>query len=94
MAVPGDSPVATSVTVNGGYYTFTELISGTYFVVITSSNFALGGVLRDYRSSDPTILESNNPADNERDVQSSFGSRTSVRARQTAGDCSTAPGDS
>ena len=35
-----------------------------------------------------------NPADNVRDVQISFGSRTSVRARQTAGDCSTAPGDS
>jgi len=35
-----------------------------------------------------------NPADNARDVQISFGSRTSVRSRQTAGDCSAAPGDS
>ena len=36
----------TMLTTSDGYYTFTELISGTYFVVITSSNFALGGVLR------------------------------------------------
>ena len=34
------------------------------------------------------------PADNVRDVQISFGSRTSVRNRQTAGVCSAAPGDS
>jgi type IV fimbrial biogenesis protein FimT len=34
------------------------------------------------------------PADNVRDVQISFGSRTSVRSRQTAGDCSAAPSDS
>ena len=35
-----------------------------------------------------------NPADNVRDVQISFGSRTSVRMRQTGGDCSAAPGNS
>jgi len=49
---PGvDTFVATSTTLPGGYYTFSNLSYGGYVVVITATNFAGGGVLADYLSS-------------------------------------------
>ncbi len=52
----GDAFVTTTQTINGGYYTFTNLlpttgITSTYLVVITSSNFITGGPLAGYWSS-------------------------------------------
>jgi len=52
----GDTFVAYSDTVNGGYYTFTELApstnnSTTYIVVLSSTNFVAGGPLYGYYSS-------------------------------------------
>ena len=52
----GDTFVAYSDTVNGGYYTFTELApstnnSTTYIVVLSSTNFSTGGPLHGYYSS-------------------------------------------
>ena len=49
-----DTLVATSVTVNGGYYTFTDLYPGGYFVVLPASNFTAGGALVNYQNSTPT----------------------------------------
>ncbi len=48
----GDSLVTSATTDAGGLYTFTNQISGTYVVVITSTNFASGGALFNYQSSD------------------------------------------
>ena len=63
---PGvDVKVATSTTVAGGYYTFTNLIPGDYLVVLPASNFVSGGVLVGYRSSDPTSATPNNNVDND-----------------------------
>jgi len=61
---PGiDVKVATSTTVAGGYYTFTNLIPGDYVVVLPASNFASDGALAGYRSSDPTNTAPNNNVD-------------------------------
>ena len=40
-----DTAVSNTLTANGGYYTFTNLFSGTYLVQIPPSNFAGGGPL-------------------------------------------------
>jgi uncharacterized repeat protein (TIGR01451 family) len=58
---PGvDQLIATTATDAGGYYTFTGLapsayITQNYLVVLTTTNFAAGGVLADYQNSDGSV---------------------------------------
>ncbi|MBO9312797.1 MAG: DUF11 domain-containing protein, partial [Chloroflexus sp.] len=47
-----DTLVATTTTSGGGNYRFDNLIPGDYLVVIPANNFASGGALRFFRSSD------------------------------------------
>lgn len=49
---PTGAPLATTTTVNGGYYLFNNLASGNYIVVIPATNFA--GVINGYWSSGTT----------------------------------------
>ena len=50
-----DELVSTTVTADGGYYTFTRLLPARgYVVVITGSNFTAGGVLEGYANSTAT----------------------------------------
>jgi hypothetical protein len=60
-----DTLTKTTVTASGGYYTFTQLISGTYFAVIPTMNFIGTGALVRYQSSDPTASNPNNDVDND-----------------------------
>ncbi len=39
-----------------GYYTFTNLIPGAYYVIVSPTNFLAGGPLQNYFSSDPTNI--------------------------------------
>jgi hypothetical protein len=48
------SPISTTVTSGGGTYQFTDLISGTYQVVIPAANFGSGQVLEGFVSSTGT----------------------------------------
>ncbi len=48
----GDTLIQQTTSSNGGYYTFTNLIQGNYLAVLDASNFAPGGVLAGYKSSD------------------------------------------
>ena len=53
---PGiDGLVATSTTVNGGFYSFTELSYAGYFVVLPSANFTGGAALVNYQNSTATV---------------------------------------
>jgi uncharacterized repeat protein (TIGR01451 family) len=58
--LPTGAPVSTTTTVAGGFYTFTNILSGTYVVVITSTNFAPGGVLAGFYNSDGAPVTNNN----------------------------------
>ncbi len=55
LTVGIDQLISTTVTNAGGYYTFTRLVSETYFVVMPAANFADGAVLDGYLNSDPTV---------------------------------------
>jgi uncharacterized repeat protein (TIGR01451 family) len=72
--LPTGAPVSTTTTVAGGYYTFTNLLSGTFAVVVTSTNFAPGGVLAGYGNSDGAPVTDNN-VDNDDDGRP-FGAAT------------------
>ncbi|MEM7033138.1 MAG: SdrD B-like domain-containing protein, partial [Chloroflexota bacterium] len=48
--------ISTTTTNAGGFYTFTNLITGTYIVEIDASNFAAAGVLNNFASSTPDIV--------------------------------------
>ncbi len=59
-----DAPGGTTSTDTNGYYTFTNLISGTYFVVLPGSNFGASGMLQGYQNSTPTESDANANVDN------------------------------
>ncbi len=68
----GDAFVAYSMTLDGGYYTFTQLApsmdaAGAYLVVLSNTNFATGGVLAGYHSSNVgvTAPDPDNNIDND-----------------------------
>jgi uncharacterized repeat protein (TIGR01451 family) len=61
----GTTPVMTTTTIAGGYYTFTNVPSGTFVVQIPASNFAPGAPLAGYRSSDPTVADPNTNVDDD-----------------------------
>jgi uncharacterized repeat protein (TIGR01451 family) len=65
LTIGVDQLISTTTTDGNGYYTFTNLISDTYFVGMPATNFAAGGVLADYRNSDATV--SGDSDQNERD---------------------------
>ncbi len=65
LTIGVDQLISTTTTNPNGYYTFTNLLSNTYFVVMPASNFAPGAVLDGYRNSDPTV--SGDSDQNERD---------------------------
>ncbi len=48
----GDTLVATDTTDTDGHYLFADLTQGDYLAVIPAGNFAVGGALRFFRSSD------------------------------------------
>jgi uncharacterized repeat protein (TIGR01451 family) len=60
----GATPVMTTTTIAGGYYTFTNVPAGDYVIQLPASNFAAGAPLAGYRSSDPTEADPNADVDN------------------------------
>jgi uncharacterized repeat protein (TIGR01451 family) len=72
--LPTGAPVSTTTSA-GGFYTFTNILSGTYVVVITSTNFLPGGVLAGFGNSDGAPVTNNN-VDNDDDGRP-FGAATS-----------------
>ena len=107
---PGvDKLISTTTSSASGYYSFTGIVetnspTTTYMVVMTSSNFAPGGVLANYRSSDgngtsaPDVDANTNPNDDNGDEIGTAGSPGFVVATKpftlTAGGEPTGEGNS
>lgn len=72
---PGlDTPVNTAITSGGGFYSFTGLPAGQYFIFIPSFNFAPGAALASYPWSSTTTNTSAGLIDNDDNgIQSSPG---------------------
>ncbi len=87
-----------SVTDSSGYYTFTELLPGTYSVSIPAANFAQGGALYGYCSSTAvTLTESNVDSDDNGQSVGCTGAVSSSPIILTVGNepsTTTVPGDS
>ena len=78
----GDAFVAYSMTLEGGYYTFTQLapsmdVFSTYIVVISNSNFIAGGALLGYHSSNVGVAapdpDDNTDSDDNGTLNSTLG---------------------
>jgi protocatechuate 3,4-dioxygenase beta subunit len=59
------TPLASMTTADGGYYRFDNLLASTYLVQVDPANFAAGGPLAGYTSSDPTSATPNDNTDSD-----------------------------
>ncbi len=57
--------MATMTTSGGGLYNFQNLLPGGYAVRLAASNFGATGILKDCRSSVPTVADPNSDTDND-----------------------------